>query len=150
MRLEQIVGELRELTRAEERRVLHEERRQHFDIAVLSRVHLQHEMDERTLEPRRISEQHRETRSGELRRTLEVEQAEPFADLPVRLRCEVVGLRLAPGAHDLVVFGALPVRHGRKRHVRNAEEPLLELGSGQNEIMSGRATVVLDADKVAA
>ena len=49
---EQVLGKLGQLAGAEERLGIDHERRQHFGVAVLLRVHVEHEADERALEAR--------------------------------------------------------------------------------------------------
>src|SRR5687767_10599565 len=71
----------------------------------------QHEVDQRTFELRASAQEHRETGTGNLRRALEIEDAEGSAEIPMRFRLEIEGARLAPRPHDDVVFGALPGRH---------------------------------------
>jgi hypothetical protein len=51
-RLEQVLLELRQLPRAVQRRRLHEQRRPHLGVALLLRVQIQHELDQRPLEAR--------------------------------------------------------------------------------------------------
>ena len=87
--LEEILLELRQVAGAAQRFGVDEERRLDFDVAVLPRVQLQHEVDQRAREPGARADQHREPGAGHLRRTLEVEDAEGGSDLPVRPRREV-------------------------------------------------------------
>src|SRR5690606_16075835 len=56
-------------------------------------------------------------RSGDLRRALEVDDAQRGPDVPVRAGFEVEGPRLAPRAHDRVVGRAPALRHARVRKV---------------------------------
>ena len=65
-----------------------EKRRLDLAIAVLARVQIEHEVDQRAREPRAAAEQHRKPRARHARRALEVENAERRAELPVRLRRE--------------------------------------------------------------
>ncbi len=82
---EKIFGKLGQLAGAEERLGVDHERRQHFLVAVLLGVHVEHEADERALEPRACAHVDGEARAGELGGAFEVENAEGFADFPVRL-----------------------------------------------------------------
>ena len=63
-------------------------------------------------------EQDRKARAGNLRRALEIEDAERRAEIPVRLRLEVERARLADAAHFDVVGRARADRHARVRQVR--------------------------------
>ena len=58
-------------------------------VAVLARVQVEHEVDQRAREPRAGAAQHREPRAGDLRAALEVDDAERRPEIPVRLRLEV-------------------------------------------------------------
>ncbi len=95
-RAEKVLFELRQLAGAEGGIGVDEKRRQHLRVAPLARVQIEHEVDQRALEPRAGSELHREPRAGDLRGAREVENAEAFADLPVGLRFEGEVPRLSP------------------------------------------------------
>jgi hypothetical protein len=75
-------------------------------VSVLARVQVEHEVDERPRQSRAGPEQEREARACDLRRTLEVEDAECGTEIPVRLGLEVEGPRLAHPA-DLGLSSAL-------------------------------------------
>ena len=103
---EKVLGKLGQLAGAEERFGVDHERRQHFFVAVLLGVHVEHEADQRALQPRPRAHVDGKARAGELGRAFEIENAEGFADLPVRLGREIEFLRLAPGFDGFVVgFG---------------------------------------------
>ena len=61
--LEQILLELRQVAGAAQRVGVDEERRLDFGVAVLARVQLEHEVDQRAREPRARAHQHREPRA---------------------------------------------------------------------------------------
>ena len=117
--LEQVLLELRQVAGADERRRSDEKRRLHLGVAVLARVQVEHERDERARQPRAGAEQHREARAGHPRRPLEVEDAERGPEVPVRLRLEVERPRLASTAH-LDVVGRRRCRPGRSRAAGSA------------------------------
>ena len=66
---------------------------------MLARVQIEHEIDERAREPRTGAEQQREARAGDLRRALEVEDAECRPEVPVCSRGEVERRRIADATH---------------------------------------------------
>ena len=125
--LEQILLELRQVARAGQRRGVHQERRLDFGVAVLARVEIEHEVDERAGEPRAGAHQHGEARAGHAGGALEIQDAERGAEFPVRLRFEVERRRLPVLTHDLIVLGALADRHAGVGHVGQAQQQLLAL-----------------------
>ena len=84
------------LARAGHRLARDHERRDHLGVAVLARVQIQHELDQRALQRRARSEIKREARAGDLAGALEVEDAQPFTDRDVILRREIDDTRRAP------------------------------------------------------
>ena len=69
-------------------------------------MQVEHEVDQRPLQPRARAHVHGETRAGELGRAFEIENAERFADFPVRLGRRSRIAALAPGLDGHVVgFG---------------------------------------------
>ena len=107
--LEQILLELRQLPGAVEARRVDHERRQHFGIAVLARVHVEHEVDQRALQLRAQAPVHREPRAGDLGRALQIEDAELRPQVPVRLWVRNRTRAACPsGAPRRCPFGCLP------------------------------------------
>ena len=129
-RHELIVQELRQLRRAEHGVVAHQHRRLDLGIAVLHRVQVQHELLERARQPRERPLQHDEARARELRRRLEIHQAERLADLEMLLRREAVGKnrRLAVAAHLDIVVLVLAVGNVVERQVGDFGQRGLERG----------------------
>ena len=125
--LEEVRLELRQVAGPDQRRRVHHERRLHLAVAVLGGVQVEHEVDERTLETRTRTAQHGEARAGDLRATLEVDDAECRPQIPVGLRLEVEGARFAHGADDRVVGRRLPHRHRLMRKVGEDEHRALAL-----------------------
>ncbi len=123
----QILGEFGELTGSPERIGIHDERRDDLAVAVLAAVEVEHEPDERHLQSCSGAGENGESGPGDLRRPLEVENAERFAELPVRLRFEGHLRSISPD--PLHPVGAL-VRSGgnaRMGNVRNDQLGLTEL-----------------------
>ncbi len=104
LHFEQIGLELGELAGSEESIGAHEKRRQHLDIAVLFGMEIEHELDERPLEPCAGTHQNGETRPRDLRRPVEVQNSQSRSDVPVGFRLEGEVSRLSP-ATDLLVRG---------------------------------------------
>ncbi len=118
---EHIVGELRQLAGAVQNLRIHDIRRVDLRIAVMLRVRVDHELSQRTMQPRNLAAQHREARARELRAGLEVEP-ERRADIDVILHLEFELARRAPAAHFHVFGFVLAHRHAFVRQVRHAEQ----------------------------
>ena len=89
-------------------------RRVALGVAVLARLHVEHELRERAVQPREAAAQEREARAGELGGGREVEQAERLAEVGVIRDREVERARRAPAAHLDVVVGRLADRRRRR------------------------------------
>ncbi len=90
----EVVAELRELARVPHRLFLDHRRQVHLRVAVLVDVQLEHEGDQRALQPRAGALEHVEAAAGQLRPALEVDDVERLAQLVVRL-APVVAVLLA-------------------------------------------------------
>ena len=123
-----IFGKLRQLRRTEHRVVAHQQRRIDLGIPVLACMQIEHELSERTLEPRQTFLQDHEARAGKLRGRLEVHLAERLTEIEMLLGRKAVAV-LGPEMMVLhIVVGVLAVRHvgRRKRQVRNLRERVVE------------------------
>ena len=76
---EQILLELRQLSGAAQRLALHQIGHVHLRVAVLLRVQIEHELPERTVQPRDLAAHHHEACPGDAGGRLEIEAAEPLA-----------------------------------------------------------------------
>ncbi len=133
--LEEIGLELRQIPGAGQRRGVDHERRLDLAVAVLARVQVEHEVDQGAREPRAGAAQHRESRGRDFRGPLEVENAERFAQIPVRQRLEVERARLTVPA-NLDVVGRGPAdRHARVRQVRQPEQRTAALILDRGELV---------------
>ena len=65
---------------------------------MLARVQIEHELGERTMQPREPARQHREPRTGDPPGGFEIEPTEDFAERHVIARFEVKALRAPPNA----------------------------------------------------
>ena len=141
---EHVVPELGQLAGAFEDLAVDDVRRVALGVAVLLRLHVEHELGERAMQPRDRPAQEREARARELDAGLEVE-AERRADVDVIARREVELARRAPAPHlDVgVLVGA--DRHARVGQVRQRHQLLVELELDRREPL-GRA-VELGADR---
>src|ERR1700686_531622 len=100
--LEEILLELRQLSRAAERVGVDDEWRDHLDVLLLL-VNIEHEVDERAIQLRPGTGEDVESGAGDLRGAVEVEDAQRFPEVPVFLRREGERRLLPPGALDAVV-----------------------------------------------
>ena len=123
------IGEFGELPGREHRRAQHEIRHPEFEVAV-ARGPVQEKGGDRAREARTGAAQHGEAATGELRRALEIDDAQRLAQFPVWLGGEVEPAGCAPIARDDVLFAARANGHARVEHVRhvgeNRRDPLLE------------------------
>ncbi len=106
---------------------IHQEGRQHFGVAVLAGVHVEHEIDERALQLRAQAPVQGEARAGDLGGALEIQDAQFRAQVPVRLGLEIELRRLAHAPHFHVVVGVSAHRHGFVRHIGDAGQQFAEL-----------------------
>ena len=83
-----LVGELRELAHAFQALRPDHERRRHLRVAVLARVQVEHELDQRPLQLRAPIRVKHEPAARELGRPREIHQPQLLAQLHVRLRLE--------------------------------------------------------------
>ena len=93
---EQVRGELRQLARAEQRRIVDEIRHVRLGVAVLARVHVEHELRDRAMQVRDLALQDDEAAAGQLRGGIEVDEAELLAERHVIERLERELRRSAP------------------------------------------------------
>ena len=80
-----IITEFRQLRRAEHRLVAHNKRWRYFVVSVLARMQVEHELSERAFESRKTFLQNHKTRTGKLRRGLEIHLSERFAQFEMLL-----------------------------------------------------------------
>ena len=76
LQLEQIRLKLGQLPRAIKAIFIRDERRQHFGISVVLRMHIQHEIDQRAFQFRAQAHVNGKPRAGDLRRAIEIEDAQ--------------------------------------------------------------------------
>ena len=115
------VGELRELTRRPHRRLRNQYRRIDLEVTV-TRGAVEEERRNRARQPRAGTAQDRKPAARNLRRAFGIEDAQCFADLPMRLGLEGVPARFAPRAHDAVVLFTRTVGNGAVEHVGHVAE----------------------------
>ena len=121
-----VTGELWQLARAEERRTIREIRDIGLAVAVLARVQVEHELDQRPMQSRQIALENGEAAAGDFRRGGEIEHAETLADrlMVARLEAELARLADAP---DLGVGGLVGAfGHVVVQQVRNAVQQAIE------------------------
>src|ERR1043166_6991769 len=89
-RAEHILGRLRQIAGAVRHLLAHQYWRCDFGIAVLARVHVEHELAQSAFEPRQSILEYDETRARELRSSLEVHLAKRFTEFEMFSGCEAV------------------------------------------------------------
>ena len=68
-----LIGEFRQLRGADQRLAMHQERRQDLGVAVLARVQVEQEIDQRALQPRARPAVNDERAAGDLRGAFEIQ-----------------------------------------------------------------------------
>ena len=89
-------------------------------------VRVEHELRQRPLHPRQLAAQDGEAGAGHLRRRLEVELTQRFAQFEMLLRHKGVVARRPPSTDFDIVLFASADGHVIMRHVRQAREEGLE------------------------
>ena len=126
--LEQVGFEFRQLAGGFERRAVHEVRRNDLQVSVLARVQVEHEVGQRSRQPRARAEQQRRISRRTSSWRARNQEFRVRVQIPVRERFEIECLRLAPGPHDDVVGFALTNGHRRVRKIgqrHQNDRPLL-------------------------
>ena len=142
---EQVVAELGQLAGAGQRVGVDDERRQHLTVAVLAGVQVEHEVDQRPLEPRPEAPVDGKAGAGELGAALEVEDAQLRSEIPVCLGLEVEGRRLPHQPLHPVGGFVLAQRHAVVRQVGQLQLDLGQLGvDGAHALLEG-ADAALEA-----
>ena len=123
---EQIFLELRQLARAEQRVLVDEIRHVSLGVAVLLRMHVEHELDQRAVKPGDSAVQNDESAAGELRSRLEIEHAERPAEVGVVPGLELELARLAPAPNLDVRRLIRAVRNVGTEQIRQPLHDLVE------------------------
>jgi hypothetical protein len=95
-------------------------------VAVLPRVHVEHELRQRAVQARDAAFHHREARAGELGGRLEI-QAERRTDVDVVLRRKIELARRSPAARFDVLRRGAADRHALMRDIGNQRHELAQL-----------------------
>ena len=122
----QVIGELGQLPRAEERGRLDHERRIFFSVA-LAGVQVKHPGDQGALQARSRAAQHVEARAGDLDAALEVEDAERRSQVPVGFRLEIVFGQLPDRLDDDIFVLILAEGNARVGEVGDGRRHSLQL-----------------------
>src|SRR5207253_7926624 len=87
--LEQIGGEFRKLAGSVKALRVHQKGREHFGVAVATRVDIQKKIDQRALQARAHPPVERETRAGDLGGAVEIQDAQSGTQVPVSLGVKI-------------------------------------------------------------
>jgi hypothetical protein len=124
LRLVRLVGELGELPGAGEGLPRHQVGNAQLFVAVLARVHVEEEVDERPLEAGSGAPEHRKARAADEGAPGKIEHPERLTQLPVSPRLERERARLTPHRHHPIGLLA-SLRDLVQRNVRHCKEDLL-------------------------
>ena len=122
-----VVLEFGKLARAEHGLALHDDRRPPLFEAAAG-VRVQEVVDERTLEAGACAAEHRETAARKLIATIEIEDVQIGAKIPMGLEIEIELARRAPATALGVFAFVFAHRSGVARNVRRAHQNVIELG----------------------
>ena len=125
-----LILKLRKLSHAHHAVAADDVRRRDFGVAVLGRVQIQQELDQRPFQPRAPVRVEQEAAAGKLRPPREVHELERLAQLDVRLGIEgELGLG-TPVLYFGIVGAGFAQRHAGVRGVRQADEDGVACGLG--------------------
>ena len=124
--VEHVSREFRQLADSGEGSGVNQKRRQNFGVAVLPGVQIEKEIGEGAFQPRAESDIHRETRTRDFYRRLEIQNARAFAQFVMRLRREIKLRRRAPAAYFDIIRRGFSHRHARVRNIRNHQQKILQ------------------------
>src|SRR6185437_13686098 len=110
-RLEHVFSRFRQLPGTEDRLVAHQQRRAYLAVAEFARVQVEHELRERSLEPRQSAVEHDEARAGELPGAIEVHEPQRLAEGDMVLGFEGEARRRSMLPDEAVAGFVEPVRH---------------------------------------
>ncbi len=111
---------------------------------MLARVYIEHEVDQRTFQPRAQAQVHHKACSCNLGGPLEIQNAQFGPKIPVRLHREVESRRSAPTAHFHVISGILAHRNRFLRKVGNASQHLPERFVNLLDVVFQRGNALAD------
>ena len=116
---ELVVLEFRQLARAEHHIVAHQQWRIDLGVTMLTGMEVEHELSDRTLQPRQSLLQHHEARATQFRSSLEIHVAKRATEVVMRLRREGIVADLAVDVALHVAVLVYAFGHIVERQVRN-------------------------------
>src|SRR5579885_2659708 len=122
-----IILKLGKLAGAQHRRAFDQERRQNLHIAMFSRMHIQHEVEQSALQTSAQSTHDREACPRDLRPTLKIDDLQALPKLPVRQRGVQKIDGLAPGTHLHILLLASPLWHTGMGDIGKLEQQHMEV-----------------------
>ena len=124
--LEQVLFEFRELPGRSQRFGIDDVGRHDFGVTALA-VCVEHEINEGAIQPRAGAGDQRKPRAGDLRRAIEIEDAQGLAEVPVRLRLEIEAGLLTPRALHAIGAFIPTLGDAVMRYVRKVELEVLQI-----------------------
>src|SRR5258706_13016138 len=124
--LEQVLLELGETRNAIRALLGNHVRHVDFRIAVLLRVHIEHELRKRPVHARHVLLQHHEARAGELRSGIKIDLAESRSQIDMIFDWKIECARRAYPSNLDVLVRRLADRNARMRNVRNDAEKCVQ------------------------
>ena len=118
--------------------------RKNFRVAVRG-MRVEKKIGQRAFHAARRGRDTGESRAGDLRGALEIQDAGAFRNFPVRTRREIEFRRSAPAAHLDVGGGVMSHRHRTVRQVRHRQHEIRELRVQDGDAFVGELDFVGDA-----
>ncbi len=107
--------------------VAYQQRRIHLGVAVLVGVEVEHELADRTLQPRQALLQDHKARAAQFCSGFEIHEAERTAEIVMRFRREAVVALVAEHVVLNIAVFVCAIRHSIERKIRNGGEFLGKL-----------------------
>ncbi|CCJ83722.1 hypothetical protein BN133_99 [Cronobacter dublinensis 582] len=133
--MEQIACELRQLTGAIKRVVVHQVRHIVFAIAMLFGMQIEHELRQRAVQTGNLPFHHDKTGAGQLNGAREIKPAMHFTEGDMIAHVEIELTRRAPAAHFHVVAVIFTVRHFIVRQVRDSQRDIADFRQQRIELI---------------
>ena len=126
-----VIFEFRKLAGTAHRIGINQIRRVNLGVAMLLRMHIEHELRQRAMQPRQSAFHDDKTRTGNFGRGLEVKQPETFTDVDMIFGCKIKLSRIADTPHFDVGIRITSCRHAVVRHIghmhQEVADPLLHI-----------------------
>ena len=137
-----VLGHFRQLTRTAHGIRIDHKRRQQFRVAVLLRMHVEHVLDQRTLQTGTRAQQQRKPGAAHARSAWQIENAQFFRNRNMILRLEGECTQRTFQSRHAVGRSVGPGWNGRTRHIGNAQHSGLKFGLDHANLLIQRRNLI--------